>query len=89
LTIKSTSNTNYLKMSFLRLASAQQFLRTCRPEAALLVIYKIMPVRYSVVKDQTSSLLKTSKIAFPIHSEKPPSNSSLPLLPAGSVGGPG
>ena len=51
-------------------------------EAALLVI-QIMPVKYSIVKDQTSSVLnlKTSKITFPIQiPEKSPSASSLFVL---------
>ena len=51
-------------------------------EAALLVI-QIMPVKYSIVKDQTSSVttnLKTSKIAFPVLPENPPSASSYCFL---------
>ena len=75
------------KCSNLRLSpstrpSAYNFGHPKFPGTALLVI-QIMPVKYSIVKDRTSSVLnlKTSKITFPIQIlEKSPSASSLFVL---------
>jgi hypothetical protein len=81
LTIKSTSNTNIFEMFILALASISPALPRLRGtrqfmEAALLVI-QIMPVKYSIVKDQTSSVLPEEiEHRFSGRPEKPPSASS-------------